>query len=160
MNETELRWQLRQLPREVESRDLWPGIAAAIERKPMPVRRRWPAALAFAATVALAAGLAWRFAAVPAPAPEPTATLAANDAQARMLQREATALTREYRAALGELSTVPVPDQVQPGLRVLDDSAEQIRRAMAANPDSPVLLQQLRRTYSRRLELTQRAVAG
>ena len=158
MKETELRWQLRQLPREVESRDLWPGIAAAIERKPLPARPRWHLALAFAASVALALGLAWQM----APVATPGAPLAAagKDPQARMLQLEASALDREYHAALGELATVPVPGDLQPGLRVLDDSAEQIRRAMAANPDSPVLLQQLRRTYSRRLELTQRAVTG
>ena len=36
----------------------------------------------------------------------------------------------------------------------------QIRAAIAANPDSPALLQQLRKTYSRRLELTQRAIAS
>ena len=31
MNEQELRWQLRQLPREMDaSRDLWPGIEARL----------------------------------------------------------------------------------------------------------------------------------
>jgi hypothetical protein len=36
----------------------------------------------------------------------------------------------------------------------------QIRRAIAADPGSVFLLEQLRRTYELRLDLTQRAVTG
>ena len=43
-------------------------------------------------------------------------------------------------------------------LEVLDESAAQIRHAIATDPQARFLLEQLRRTYARRLALTQRAV--
>lgn len=157
MNETDLRWRLRQLPREIEpARDLWPDIAASAKRAPAKPRWHWMHSLAMAASVALAIGLAWRI----APPPPAPATTAQSDEEARILEREAAAMTHEYKAALLELNGAPVPDSIEPDLRVLDDSARQIRAAIAANPDSPALLQQLRKTYSRRLELTQRAIAS
>ena len=154
MNETDLRWSLRQLPREIEpARDLWPGIAEGIARRPAKPRRHWLSGLAMAASVALALGLAWRIAPGPGvgAAPDPTA---------KLLQREASAMTTEYHAALRQFDGAPVPETIEPGLKILDHSAEQIRRALAADPDSRVLLEQLRKTYSRRLELTQRAITG
>jgi hypothetical protein len=42
-------------------------------------------------------------------------------------------------------------------LRELDRSARQIRTALARDPEARFLLERLRRTYSLRLELTQRA---
>ena len=42
MGENELRWQLRQLPRELDPpHDLWPGIEARLSPQAAP-RRRWP----------------------------------------------------------------------------------------------------------------------
>ena len=152
MNETELRWQLRQLPREMEpGRDLWPAIAEAIAAPPRR-RRAWPYALAAAASLALAIGLAWRMT-PPEAAPAP-------DLTAKLLEREQSALTAEYQAALRQYQAVPVPTTIAPGLRELDRGAEQIRIALAADPDSRALFDQLKRTYSRRLELTRRAATG
>lgn len=158
MNEIDLRWRLRQLPREMQpARDLWPAIAAAATRAPARPRWRWMHSLAMAASVALAVGLAWRM----TPPPAATTPLATQpDEEARILEREARAMTLEYQAALRELDGAPMPGNLKPGLRVLDESAREIRAAIAANPDSPALLQQLRKTYSRRLELTQRAIAS
>ena len=45
----------------------------------------------------------------------------------------------------------------QPALHELDRSAAQIRTALARDPDARFLLERLRRTYSLRLALTQRA---
>ena len=152
MKETDLRWQLRQLPRELEpGRDLWPGIAAGIARPPMQRPRRWPAALAAAASVLLAAGLFLR-ANQPAPGPEP------QPLQARLVSTEARAISDEYQAALRQFEGAPVAPQVAPSLSALDRSVAQIQSALVADPDSVFLLEQLRRTYSRRLELTRRAV--
>jgi hypothetical protein len=40
MSDNELRWQLRQLPREIDPpRDLWPGIADRLQRPGVPRRR-------------------------------------------------------------------------------------------------------------------------
>lgn len=154
MTETDLRWQLRQLPREIDPpRDLWPGIADAMSRRPATPRRSWVAGVALAASVLLALGLTWRLMPAPDAAPSP-------DLTAQLVQREAAGMTAEYQAALRQFEGAPLADTLAPDLRTLDRSADQIRSALAADPDSVALLQQLRRTYSRRLALTQRAVTG
>jgi hypothetical protein len=153
MTETDLRWQLRQLPREMDpGRDLWPGIAAGIERRPARRSFTWPRAFALAASVLLGAGL---FLKLQAPQQAPPA-----DPTALLVQREAIALSREYEAALLNYRGAPMPASLEPGLATLDRSAAQIRLAIAANPDSRALLKQLQRTYARRLELTQRGLTG
>jgi hypothetical protein len=164
MNDTDLRWRLRQLPREMEpARDLWPGIA---DRLQPPAARRharlaWTGGLALAASLLIAI-VGWRLAAAPAAdAPAPVAAdPAAADPAGHVVQAEERAITLEYRATLAGYQQLPMPAEIQPGLDALDASARDIRSALAADPDSPRLLQQLQRTYSRRLELTHRAVAG
>ena len=69
-------------------------------------------------------------------------------------------MTSEYQAALRQFDGLPVTTGISADLQVLDRGAEQIRGALAATPDSPALLKQLRKVYSRRLELTQRAAIG
>jgi hypothetical protein len=148
MGETELRWGLRQLPREMDPpHDLWPGIAARLQA---PRRRRWPwlAGIALAASLVLAVGLA-----LPGASP-PAAPGVAE------LEREADALTREYQAALDQFAGAPLPAPLQPDLATLDQSALDIRTALEHDPEAVYLLEQLRRTYARRLALTQRAVLG
>lgn len=145
MGESELRWSLRQLPRELDlPRDLWPGIA----RRIAPRRRRiwpWLAATAMAASLVLAVALVER-----APAPSAGGALA----------READALTREYQAALDEFSGMPLPPPLLAEFDALDHGADQIRLALSDDPEAVYLLEQLRRTYARRLALTQRAALG
>lgn len=154
MKETDLRWQLRQLPREVDpSRDLWPGIEAGITHRRARAPRRWPIAIAAAASMLLAAGLYWRADAGPAP-------VGAGHLQARIVSSEARAITDEYQAALRQLEGAPVSPQVEPSIAALDRSVAQIQSAIVADPDSVFLLEQLRRTYNTRLQLTQRALAG
>ena len=151
MSEHELRWQLRQLPREIEPpHDLWPGIAARLQPVRASGTRRaawW--GLALAASLCLAVGIAWQ--SRPAPSPDP---------QVAVVQREAEALTLEYQAALSQFDGAPLPAPIEPALATLDQSVAQIREAMDSDPGARYLLDQLRRTYSRRLSLTQRAVTG
>lgn len=155
-----LRWRLRQLPREREpGRDLWPGIAARVATaSPLQARShpapRWIWAVAAAASLALAVGLVLRQE-LPFGAPNAVA----NQSQDALL-RQADALSTEYRAALSQFDGAVLPDPIEPTLRELDSSAEQIRTALHADPDAVFLLDQLRRTYARRLELTQRALVG
>jgi hypothetical protein len=157
-----LRLQLRGLRRELApERDLWPGIAARIAAAPAATHRASPrrfAPWALAASLVLALGVAWQ---LQPPSPPVAAQDSTSQASARLIDREAEAMTREYRAALQELqastpaSTAPRPEQ--PALRELDRSARQIRTALARDPEARFLLERLRRTYSLRLELTQRA---
>ena len=152
--DADLRWQLRQLPREIEpAHDLWPGIAAGIEKRRARKPWRWTFALAMAASLVLAIGVWMRLAPLHREA-------APADLTAEVVRKEAHSMTRQYQAALRELSAAPVPADLKPSLHTLDQSAAQIRQAIAADPDSVFLLHQLQKTYSRRLALTQRAIAG
>lgn len=155
MTETDLRWQLRQLPREMEpSRDLWPGISAAIEQQPARrVSRRWLPTFAIAASLLLVGGLVWKIQLPVGTSPDP-------DVSARVVAAESRAITDEYQAALQQYEGAAIAPQLRPSLGELDRSVVQIKRAIAADPESVFLLQQLRRTYSRRLALTQRAVTS
>jgi hypothetical protein len=178
-----LRWQLRALRRDAPpSRDLWPGIAARLGEQAPPVaaqapagaeaqasapvialrprertRNRWMAPLALAASVAaLAIGIAGQYRAQPASSP----SLAVQaDAPASLMQREAEGMTRQYQAAIREIA--PATERakaMQPAFEELDRNAALILDALAHDPDSRLLLEQLRRTYARRLALAQRVV--
>lgn len=144
-----LRWQLRALRQDMPpTRDLWPGIAARLATSPQhqaPVspRRPWTP-FTLAASVLLAVTVTWQLQQAPT-----------GDA---LIQREAAALTRDYAGALAQLDRrAAAPPEIVPALHTLDESAAQIRRAIATEPNAHFLLDQLRRTYARRLELTQRA---
>ena len=157
MTETDLRWQLRQLPRELEpTRDLWPGIEASILRRQPARRSTWRhlTSLAMAASLVLAAGLFWKS------RPAPDAGLVQPDPSAVVVATESRAITEEYQAALRQYDGAPIASPMRTSLGELDRSVAQIQRAIERNPDSAFLLQQLRKTYSRRLELTQRAIAS
>ena len=170
----DLRFRLRGLPPELDPpRDLWPDIANRLTPQrtaARPPRRGRVAGFAIAASLCVAAGLAWQLKA-PAPTGAPTtaatttaatATAATPDEslRAELVRREADALTAEYFAALREFEGAPMPDELEPAIATLDRSAQDIRGAIAADPGSVFLLDQLRRTYSHRLSLTQRAATG
>lgn len=158
-----LRWQLRDLRREgMPEGDLWPGIAARLEpqrvghsRGPRP----WALPAALAATLALALGfVGWQQGLVLDQPAVPSPIAATLSATPTPVQREAAAMTRQYQAALVEVDRT-VPDAklaLQPTFDELDHSARLILDALARDPDSRLLLQQLRRTYSHRLALAQR----
>lgn len=165
-----LRLRLRGLRRDVEpGNDLWPGIAARLgearpgeagtKRAPRRPGARTLAPWALAASLVLALGVAWRMQPPPAPA-APDAGAAR--APVHVVAREADAMTREYRAALQELQAVAPPvassDPARPALRELDRSAREIRAAIKRDPGATFLLDRLQRTYTLRLELTQRSL--
>ena len=75
-----------------------------------------------------------------------------------LVEREADTLTLQYQAALRELDAHPVPANWQPGIDALDRSAAEIREALRTQPDSRLLLERLRATYTRRLALARRAL--
>ena len=156
-----LRLALRGLRQDRDpGRDLWPDIEARIHAlpqasAPVAANRRWAWPLAMAASMLLSAGVAWQMR--PAEAP-----MAARQADVRvaatLVQHEAGTLTVQYQAALRELDVQPAPASWQPGLEALDRSAAEIRSALQQNPDSRLLLERLRETYTRRLALSRRAL--
>jgi len=113
----------------------------AAQRRP---RWAWPLGGALAAGLALYALLpASRLAQVPQVAPT-------------LLQQQASAMDEEYRQAMAALPQAGAVDY-QPALAELDDSVVRIRHALAQDPRSRHLLEQLQRTQSLRLELTRQA---
>lgn len=152
MNELSLRQALRGLRDDRQpSYDLWPGIAARLQRPAPPRRQRsWMLALAACALLATPALLLWRGPlALPAPAHA-----------ADSLLRDADAMALEYRAALTELGAAPLPRPLRKAADDLDRDAERLHRALERHPQARVLLHQLRRTYDSRLRLSQRAALG
>lgn len=151
LSDDALRWQLRALRQDAPpSRDLWPDIAAALAAAPQkpvaaPASRRRVAPFALAASVLLAVTMTWQLQRTPE-----------GDA---LIQREAAAMTRDYSGALAQMDAqAKASPDYAPALHALDQSAAEIRHAIATDPQARFLLEQLRRTYARRLALTQRAV--
>lgn len=181
-----LRWQLRALRTEATpSHDLWQGIAARIAAQPAPAaaphpaaitsrppgrrRSRWIASLATAATLALALGMGWQLRPDGAgeilvqDAPATSATSAASTSPATsMLAAQANAMSREYEAALREMTALhgspPTAAEAQGTFLLLDASAAQIRDALVHDPEARFLLTRLQRVYAQRLTLTQKAL--
>ncbi|MBH1569362.1 hypothetical protein I5U58_18600 [Stenotrophomonas maltophilia] len=112
---------------------------------PVRSRRRWwlPAGAALAASLALYAVAPWRHAQPDTPAPSAP-------------PRQAAAMTEQYQQAVASLPDGRAPEW-QPARHELDESAAQIRAALAQDPRAPHLLGQLKRTYALRLELTRQA---
>jgi hypothetical protein len=152
-NDESLRWQLRGLRQDhPPQRDLWPDISARIASLPPqqaePVARlskvRRFAPWAMAASVVLTVGLAWQ-----------ATRMAPVDP---VIPREAASLTRDYQGALAQMQGAEAHPEFGMALQELDRSAAQIRAAIDHDPNATFLLEQLRRTYAKRLALTQRAV--
>ena len=146
-----LRWQLRALRQDATpSHDLWPGITARLAQ-PAPVRapQRWLRPIALAASLVLAVGTMGWFARTTGPVTAPVVS------ESTLVQREAEGLTRQYQAALLEIQA-PMPASLQPTAETLDRNVALIRAAIVRDPDSVLLLEQLRRTYAHRLALAQR----
>ncbi len=161
-----LLMQLRGLRTEQQpGNDLWPGIAARIAQAPsvgetgsnvVPLAARKSKTLrlapyALAASLVLAVGVAWQ--------QRPDFATPADAVQTGLIERQAQAMTREYEGALRELQAAGTPAApASAALDELDRSAEQIRTALTRAPDARFLLDQLHRTYEKRLELTQRGL--
>lgn len=147
-----LRFRLRALRQDSPpSRDLWSTIESRLPPRvaaQAPSRTPW---LALAASLLLVVGMAglWRGQALDTGASPAALT-------------EARKLSTDYRQALDAMpADASARSQAfAPALAELDRSADEIRRALARDPDSRLLLEQLRRTYTRRLELSQRALVG
>jgi hypothetical protein len=155
---------LRRLPTQIEpSRDLWPGIAAAISAPAQPKRARvWTMRIAAGlACVALGVGLGYRLPPKPGTMPGPQSSQEAINTwlvKPVMLdagyQKARMQLAGEFFRRIAEL---PPNDRarVQKGLRQIEDGLRELNDALKAQPDS-VLLQQLALgAYQQELEYMQ-----
>lgn len=155
-NDDALRWQLKQLRRDIEPQDdLWPGIAVRIAGAPQTAaaprraRTRRFAPWAMAASLLLAVGVVWQM--LPATQPPPSAGNA-------IIRQQAVSMTLAYENALARLQQAQTHPEMDSAFGELDRGAAQILSAIDRDPDARFLIEQLRRTYARRLQLTQRAL--
>ncbi|HEX7803295.1 MAG TPA: hypothetical protein VF471_11135 [Pseudoxanthomonas sp.] len=151
-----LRWQLRGLRRDQEPQaDLWPGIAARIAVTPQQApaaskqRARRFAPWAMAASLLLAVGVVWQM----MPTTQPQAPVGNP-----MVRQQAVSMALDYERAFARLEQADTHPELHGAFGELDRSAAQILSAIDNDPNATFLLEQLRRTYARRLQLTQRAV--
>ena len=168
MGDAEMRMALRGMRCDIEpGHDLWPGIAARLHALPQhsghaqrKSRPGWLWPIALAASVLFAVGMAWQISPV-----KPTAVVVPQIADTSsviqgetLLQREADNMTVHYESALREMELQPIAAGWRPGIEALDRSAIEIRAAMQHDPNSRLLLERLRTTYTRRLVLARRAL--
>jgi hypothetical protein len=125
-------FELSRLPPVVPSRDAWPAIAAAMQR-----RRRGRAGIwAAAAAVTLALGLAWHTRA-PVPAAPSPATASGTLASLEALSRQLEQRVRYLRSEAGTLPADTLVYQVE-----LEDLVAQVDEALSRQPGSPELWSQ------------------
>jgi len=155
INEESLRWQLQALRQDVPPpQDLWPGIETRIAAvpthalKPRHARTRRLAPWAVAASLLLAVAFLRQL--EPGTGSQPVSGNA-------LIRQQAVSMAMEYEKALARLQQSGTRRDVQAALEELDRSAAQILSAIEHDPESRFLLEQLRRTYNSRLQLTQRA---
>ena len=153
-NDDALRWQLQALRHDIPPpHDLWPHIATRIASAPQqpaesPRRAHTLMPWALAASVLLAVGFVWQL--MPASGPQ--------DMQGNpLIRQQAVSMTLEYEGALARMQQAGTHPEMHSALGDLDRSAAQILTAIDHDPEARFLLDQLRRTYARRLQLTQRA---
>lgn len=149
--------RLAQLPRELPlERDLWPAIDAAIkaEGSARERPRRLPLALAAGLAIALTAGIiGWQAGRLHAPqvASAPGAQGFAVPADPEYLKTRAT-LERSYQDRLALLEPV-TRDRVEHDLAIIRAANADIRRALAADPQSAVLNRLLASTWQQEFDL-------
>jgi hypothetical protein len=174
MSDEKLDRLLDGVRREVPpSADLWTSIAAQLEPRtaaPRP-RRTWLYALAAGiAAVALTAVVAWQLAsrpAAPVAAVAPVAPVAATDpdGESRALLAAAfevpqderyratrAALEQTFRERL-DLLAPETRQRIEQNLEIIRKANDEIRQALAADPNSPLLRQLLESTRQQEIDL-------
>jgi hypothetical protein len=149
--------QLSQLPRELPPpRDLWPGIATSIAAEAAQRRsgRRLPLAMAAGIAIAATAGLlGWRLS-LRWPVEPGSATGAGRFAEPAGSQYVSmrTALEHTYRERL-ELLAPATRRRIEQDLATIRAANADIRRALAADPQSAVLNRLLESTWQQEFDL-------
>jgi hypothetical protein len=150
--------RLSRLPRDiVPPRYLWPSITREIARRPRSSPRMMFAAAASMAALCVAAGLVWVMLHGHAAAPVPGASMPAmamsfdepHDS-GFLAAREALEQTFSQRLAMLDPATRA---KIEANLAVIHKAREDIRKALASDPDSPVLEQLLESAWHDELDL-------
>ena len=166
--------QAEALPRELPTRDLWPGIAARLAPRAAARGREWWSrtvlAAAAAVAVAVAGALVVRDTPPPAPAasggfpPEGTARLASvAESRAGLVaaEREYAQATAELMSALEGQRPALSPETVrvlEDNLRTIDEALAQVRAALETDPTDPRLVRLLTTTHQKKVDALQRVV--
>ncbi len=166
-----LEQQLLDLPRAIQPpQDLWPGIEAAIR----PARRsRWPLALAASVAVAVTGSLfAWKLLHVSRSesptlqASGPVTSVSFASPQQPAYLRAHAQLERLFRERL-QLLRPDTRAKIEANLKIIHDADDNIRRALEADPASPMLLELLQNNQQQEINLytavvrnTEPALAG
>ena len=157
------------LPATAPSRDLWEGIAARLDtpvhsidagrpaaRPPLPWRRL---AVAAVALMTVSAGVTWSVARRERPAGRAPALLAVSQTASVGLDslygREIARLHQAAEGSLGQLDSATAA-VVRRNLVIIDQAIRESRAALAADPGSPYLQEQLDRAYGRKVGLLRR----
>jgi cell envelope opacity-associated protein A len=153
--------QLAALPRAiVPPQQLWSQIEAAI-RQPAP-RSRWP--LALAASVAVAAVsvmVTWKLLRAPTLSPmarngavvmQPVTSVSFALPQQPAYVQARAQLEQVFRERLTLLQPA-TRAKIEANLKIIRDADDDIRRALEADPASPLLLQQLQSTQRQEVDL-------
>ncbi len=153
--------QLEALARDVPPRrNLWPGIAGRLTRSARRARPMLYAAAAAVAGACVATALTWAVlhGRPAAPAPQSAARAATFDEPRNptyVAARES--LETNYRERL-KLLDPATRAQIEASLAVIRQAHEDIRKALASDPASPVLEQLWQSTWHDELDLYERVV--
>lgn len=153
--------QLADLRRDVPpARNLWPIIAGRLERRPRRTRPLFFAAAAGVAGACVASALTW--AVLHGPSRSPATQLAARAPSfeeprnaSYVAARESLEVSFRERLALLDPATRA---QIEASLAVIRRAHEDIRKALASDPASPVLEQLWQSTWHDELDLYERVV--
>lgn len=158
----ELLTEAGRLPRElVPPKDLWPAIDRRLEEPRRILPRRWiPMAAAAAVLVATITTV------TVVRMTRPTGPTGAGPS-GPVAGRSWAATESEYRAAVSELREAlsavgndlapETRNRVNRSLRVVDAAIEEMRAALARDPNDPALEQLLRAAYQKKLEVLRQA---
>jgi hypothetical protein len=153
--------QLENLPLDVPPpRNLWPGIAARLERRPPRARPIFYAAAAGLAGACVAGALTWAVlhGRITSPAPQPTArapTFEEPRNASYVAARDSLEVSFRERLALLDPATRA---QIEASLAVIRRAHEDIRKALMSDPACPVLEQLWESTLHDELDLYDRVV--
>jgi hypothetical protein len=163
----ELLASAAELPRAMAPpRDLWPGIASRLERRPTVARSYWLSGLAAAAALLVAVTLAVKPRTQTTTGASPN--VAATPVSLGQLPPELAAAELEYERATKQLldalaaRRASLPDETKraldENLRAIDQALLEVRAAVIADPTNPHLNHLLASTHQRKVETLRRVV--